>query len=400
MTLNLYDRFHQTARRQPDCPAILGPQVDAVVSYRALDEAMQTVSDRLRAVGVGPGDCVGLHYASSMEYIICTYAIWRCGGCVVPLPTELTGHETAEVCRCIALDYAITSQHTAGNLAPFHAAQPSELFPNALVAPLRAQRQHPSGFEAIHSAFIRFTSGTTGVSKGVVLSHESIAERIRAANDVLSLGPHDRVLWVLSMSYHFTVSIVAYLSLGAAIVFPQNHFAAAVVQALARRRSTLLYASPVHFALLADYPQGGPLPQLRLAISSTSALDNSVAARFCDRYGLAISQALGIIEIGLPCINVQPTPERATSVGKVSPAYRLRMEDLGLGPDLREILLSGPGFLDAYYHPFGTRAEIMPDGWFRTGDVGFLDEEGYLFLKGRSKEVINVMGMKFFSAGR
>lgn len=396
MTLNLYEQFHRTALRQPDSPAVLGPRADAAVTYRALDEAMQEAAGKLRAAGVKPGDCVGLHLASSLEYIICTYAIWRCGGCVVPLPAELTGHERAEILKCLALDHVICARRDADSIAQFLAAQPSELMPQVVVAPLHLQREHPDGFRDIHAAFIRFTSGTTGASKGVVLSHESIDDRIRAANDVLCIGPRDRVLWVLSMSYHFTVSIVAYLSLGAAIVLPANHFAAAVVEAMARHRATLLYASPMHYALLADYAQGRPLPDLRLAVSSTATLDGGVAARFRERYGRAVSQALGIIEIGLPCIHVEATAERATSVGRVLPAYEIRLADIGLGGAAREVQFRGPGMLDAYYEPFRTRDQIMPDGWFRTGDVGRLDEEGYLYLLGRAKEVINVMGMKFF----
>ena len=396
MTLNLYERFQQTARRQPDSPAIVGPQAGATVSYQALDEAVQGACRQLEAAGVNAGDCVGLHLKSSLEYIVCTYAIWRRGGCVVPLPIELTDPETAEICGCLALDHAIYQERSGHRLARFCTGKPRELLPRIAVAPIRRQHEHPRGFAAIHSAFIRFTSGTTGASKGVVLSHQTVSERIAAANDALGIGPRDRVLWVLSMSYHFTVSIVAYLSLGAAIILPANHFAAAVTSAIERQQATLLYASPMHYGLLADYPAGRRLSSLRLAVSSTASLDEQVADRFAQRYGRRISQALGIIEVGLPCIDVNPAPDRPGCVGKVLPAYRWRLEDVGLGPDLKELLLAGRGLLDAYYEPFQTRDEIMAGGWFRTGDIGRFDEEGYLYLHGRCKEVINVMGMKFF----
>jgi len=204
------------------------------------------------------------------------------------------------------------------------------------------------------------------------------------------------VLWVLSMSYHFTVSIVAYLTFGATIVLPENHFAAAITDAVCRSQATLLYASPTHYALLADSPQAAPLPSLRLAVSTTSSLNGGVAATIAERYQLPISQALGIIEAGLPCIHVDPASHRWDSVGRVQLPYRLRLEDIGLGAEHQAILLSGPGFLDAYYDPWQTRSQIMQGGWFRTGDVGFVDRNGYLFLRGRSKDVISVMGMKFF----
>jgi long-chain acyl-CoA synthetase len=72
------------------------------------------------------------------------------------------------------------------------------------------------------------------------------------------------------------------------------------------------------------------------------------------------------------------------------------LERVGLDEHVQEVALSGPGFLDAYYQPWQTRREIMADGWFRTGDLGRFDQEGYLYLAGRSKDVINIMGMKFF----
>jgi long-chain acyl-CoA synthetase len=393
--MNLYQLFCETAARQGTHPAILGPREDSAISYRDLDAAICATSDQLAACGIRPGQCVGLHLPSSQDYITYTYALWRCGACVVPLPMELAAAEKSEICQTLSLEWAITGGAGAAFLDPFRRADAIRLHRDELV-PLRSPRQHPPGFAELNSAFIRFTSGTTGSSKGVVLTHETIDERIRGANVALAIGPRDRILWVLSMSYHFTVSIVAYLTFGATIVLPANHFAAAITAGIERHAATLLYASPVHFALLAEYPLARQLRSLRLAISTTSSLDGRVATRFAERYDLPISQALGIIEIGLPCVHVDPAAQRWDSVGRVLPPYRLRLDDVGLGPDMKEVLLSGPGLLDAYYQPWQTRDEIMPDGWFRTGDVGHVDRDGYLFLRGRSKDVICVMGMKFF----
>ncbi len=98
-----------------------------------------------------------------------------------------------------------------------------------------------------------------------------------------------------------------------------------------------MYAAPTHWEWLADYPEASPLPGLRLVISTTSALDRQVARRFHHRYGLPVTQALGIIEVGLPCINLDFAAEKNDSVGRVLPAYELRMEDIGLAGTLREI---------------------------------------------------------------
>jgi long-chain acyl-CoA synthetase len=394
MTINMYDLFHETAQRQPNYPVVLGPLAGATLTYRQLDEAIVSASDQLKDAGVHPGACVGLHFPSSRDYIVWNYAIWRCGGCVVPIPTELSPNEKREICRQIAVTHLLSQQKVPAFAQEFKAGESSKLVGGADLMRLTSPQTHPPGFAALNAAFIRFTSGTTGASKGVVLSHESIQERIGAANTALQIGPADRIVWVLSMSYHFTVSIVAYLTFGATIVLPANHFAQALLAATETSEATILYASPAHYAFLADAPLGGSLSGLRLAISTTSTLDAKVAGNFERRYARPISQALGIIEIGLPAINC--TGSRPESVGPVLPAYELRLEDAGLGPELQEVLLRGPGFLDAYYHPWQTRSQIMPDGWFRTGDVGHLDSEGRLCLRGRLKDVISVMGMKFF----
>jgi long-chain acyl-CoA synthetase len=379
---------------QPEKPAILGPNQQ--FSYRRLNEAIEASAQSLRGAGIRQGDCVGLHMPSGSNYIVFTYAVWRCGGCAVPLPVELAAAEKQEICREIKLDFVVAEWRAPSFLEPFRRDRPVELASGLFATPVASPREHPPGFDAINGAFIRFTSGTTGTSKGVVLSHETIFDRIQAANEVLKIGPDDRVLWLLSMAYHFAVSIVSYLSFGAAIVLPHNQLAPAMLESIRRHSVTLIYGSPTHYSWLAGCEHDGGLAGVRLALSTTTALESQIAERFHRRFGMPVMQALGIIEVGLPFINIDFAADRPGAVGRVLPAYRLRLEDVGLGPGLKEILVGGKGFLDAYYRPWRSRAEIMPDGWFRTGDLGELDDDGCLFIRGRSKEVISVGGMKFF----
>ena len=394
--MNLYEVFLETAQRQPDRPALVGPRSRDAISYRELNKSICETSDRLRGAGVGPGTSVGLHCSSGRDYIILNYAVWRCGGCVVPIPPELAEPEKQEVCRTISMEFVLNETGTLSFLKPFQRAPGVELSPRCILTPITSPRGHPAGFEKINAAFIRFTSGTTGTSKGVVLSHETVFDRISAANDVLRIGPSDRVIWLLSMSYHFTVSIVGYLTFGATIVLPANHFAEVVLGATVEHGGTLIYASPIHYAWMAKSTFRGELPSVRMAVSTTTALDVDTAKSFYERFHLPLTQALGVIEIGLPCINIDFPLDRSEAVGRVLPAYRLRLDDVGLGDNLKEIVFSGKGFLDAYYDPWRPRSQIMPDGWFHTGDVGELDSEGCLFIRGRIKEVISVAGMKFF----
>jgi long-chain acyl-CoA synthetase len=394
--VNLSDLLSQTARRQPDHPAVLGPGPEDRLCYRQLAEAIRVAGDRLRTLGVRPGDCVGLHLPSGTDYIVLTYAVWQCGGCAVPIPVELAAAEKEQILRDIAVGFVVSVRRASAFLAPVRRGEADEILPGVVAGPVTRRRDHPAGFSDVNSAFIRFTSGTTGASKGVVLAHETIHDRIRAANEVLRIGPADRVVWLLSMSYHFAVTIVGYLSSGAAVVLPPNHFARAVLDSARRHGATLVYGSPAHYAWLAACDEAGRLPSLRLALSTTAAMDPRTAGAFRRQFGLPVAQVLGIIEVGLPFINTDFAADRPGAVGRVLPAYRLRMDDVGLGPDLTEVLLSGPGFLDAYYQPWQPRAAVMPDGWFRTGDVGELTADGCLTLRGRVKDVISVLGMKFF----
>src|SRR5690606_31031421 len=148
------------------------------------------------------------------------------------------------------------------------------------MTPLKPLRSAPSDLKSLNPAFVRFTSGTTATAKGVVLSHQTIAERIDAANEALRLTADDRIVWLLSMAYHFTVSIVSYLSIGAAIILPKRNLADSVLDSIKRYQGTVLYGSPQHYAWLAYYPTASSIASLRLAISTTAPLDCFTASAF------------------------------------------------------------------------------------------------------------------------
>jgi long-chain acyl-CoA synthetase len=396
MSLNLDTVFQETARQQPRHAAIVGSRAAERLSYRELDQAIARAARELRRSGLRSGDCVGLHFPSGRDYIIFTYAIWRNGGSVVPIPIELRPAEKHEIARKISLDLVLSQSRNLSDVAPLIAASPVQLGDNGWAGRALKLRDPPGPLARMNPAFIRFTSGTTADSKGVVLSHETINDRILAANQAIAAGPQDRIVWVLSMAYHFAVSIVSYLSFGATIVLPGNVFAPAILAAARERSATIIYASPTHFQWLADCDEAGRISALRLAISTTAPLDRATAESFQNRFGLPLTQALGIIEVGLPFINIDFAATKPESVGRVLPAYELQLKDVGLGPNRREITLRGHGILDAYYDPFQPREEILADGWFATGDIGELDADGCLFLRGRAKELISVMGLKFF----
>ena len=362
-------------RHSDDAPAIVHER--GTLSYRALHERVGRIAAGLKAHPHWPrADIprVALSFPSGPDYIAIALAILEAGGCFLPVPDELTPVERAALLGTTAADLLVTGESKLERLT--HAAAPA--FP---VAELNA----------LHPAFIRFSSGTTGEAKGIVLSHSSLLERITAANQVLRIGRGDRVLWMLPMAHHFAVSIVLYLYFGATTVLvppgqPQGLFKPARDHGV-----TVIYGSPYHFAMLAAEGDAGRLPELRLAVSTAFALPESTARLFLEKFGQPLRQGLGIIEAGLPMLNVDAAKSKPTSVGKPAPAFAAMLDE-----ETGELLLEGPGMLDAYLSPWRTRDAILEDDWLRTGDIAERDEDGCYFLRGRIRSVINVGGLKCF----
>jgi len=187
---------------------------------------------------------------------------------------------------------------------------------------------------------------------------------------------------------------------GAHVLLCRDTLPGALLESIRRLRPTVLYASPLHFERLGNLEPRGPLAGVRVALSTSAPISAAVMERFAAAHGVSVSQAYGIIEAGLPCINLGADGVPATSVGRPVPGYDVAV----LGDDgrpvasgaLGEIALRGPGLFSAYYAPWRLRADVERGGWFLTGDLGWRDEGGAVHLKGRKKAVIFVAGLKFF----
>ena len=374
---------------------------DSTLTYGELLERVAEVSQWLR---LAPGfrECgaprVGLVCENGVNYIILALGILKAGGCFVPLAEELTAVEQAEVIARTGLCGLVSTkllEGLGGN------GYPPETRTGARWVPLvRASLGCEELLAALDPAFIRFSSGTTGQSKGVVLSHRRLRERIEAANAGLGIGPGDRVLWMLPMAHHFAVSIVLYLYHGACTVIGSSHLAAEILRTARETRATVLYAAPFHHALLAADPSDEGWPDLRLAVSTAAPLSERVAHGFLKKFGKPLVQGMGIIEVGLPLLNTGGAGDSPLAVGRPLPAYDVELRDdegLPVTPGRTgELWIKGPGMFDAYLSPWQPCAEICVEGWFATGDIAATDAAGRVFLKGRKKSVINVSGMKVF----
>lgn len=396
--LNLAECFFHQAEQQPNHPLILRQEAGDSTSYAEFRADIQALAEQLKDAGIQRGSNIGIHYPSGSHYIAFVYAVWVCGAFVTPIPMELTPAEKQQIFEYVHIDAVISHTRMTAQVSANLHGDSIPLLHQAVVTQARSYCTPPAELMDVNPAFIRFTSGTTGDAKGVVLSHEAIYERIHAANKVLNINEQDRILWLLSMDYHFAVSIVAYLTFGASIILPKNSFGVTLLNAANQHNATFIYGSPTHYMLMVQDDNGIELPKaLRVAIVTTTALSTDAANAFYQRFNRVLNETYGIIELGLPAINMSQSRAKQGSVGKITPDYELRLEMIDQH-DYGEITVRSKGMLDAYYSPWRSRESILAEqgGWFHTGDLGKLDADGFLYIVGRSKEMISVGGMKFF----
>jgi len=387
-------------RALPDRPALVSGNQQW--SYGELLDCVAGAAawlDSLPEFPRGAHPRIGLACANGVDYIVLALGILKAGGCLVPLAEELTEVEREEVIERTGLHGIV--------LGPAEQWRRESALPEnthrsgtAWIGLDNASIAEEAAFAALDPAFIRFSSGTTGRSKGVVLGHRALRERITAANAGLAIGPSDRVLWMLPMAHHFAVSIVLYLYQGACTILGPSHLAEDVLEAAERHRATVVYGSPFHYALLAADEGQFAWPDLRLAVSSAAPLPAATAAAFFARYGKRLVQGLGIIEVGLSILNLDGAATAATAIGRPLPDFEVELRDLdgrALPPGhIGELWIKGPGMFDAYLSPWQTLDEVCTNGWFATGDLAETDEAGHLHLRGRKKSVLNIAGMKVF----
>lgn len=393
--MTVLEPIREHARARPDHAAmrIAGSGATRSVSYAALVRRFDAGADRLRAAGVRKGDRCGLSAAQGAGFVEEALSILASGACLVPIPDAASASALEHFARDAHLHHVV---HEAAGADGFACRSRADV--------PAVDGAGDEAFRALEPAYLRFTSGTTSTRKGVILSHGRIAERLEAANQGLGVGPDDRIVWLLPMAHHFVVSILLYLRFGATVLLPAGTLARPVLELASKEGGTILYASPFHHHLLASDSSGISLDRVRLAVSTAEGLRPDVAARFRERFGLPLSQALGIIEVGLPVLNRDEALTKPLALGRPLPAYDVWLrgeagdpvEAPGSPERTGEICIRGPGLFDAYLSPWTPSASLLqPDG-FRTGDQGWFDEDGTLWLAGRRANRINMAGMKFF----
>ncbi len=367
------------------------------MSYNDLIYAAQEIAGLLKKEGVTAYHRVCLLCDNSIDYVVLSLAVLSISAVIVPISPEHTKEEIKHILSEISADFLLFKKDFYRCDKADKFISPCLLAKTFFIKKIPVSKKVPREYYKINPAFIRFSSGTTGDSKGVVLSHETIMERTDAADKGLRITSEDSILWVLSMSFHFVVSILLFLRRGATIILCHHPFPDALIESINKYKATFIYASPFHYDLLINSDLLSPesLDSVRLAVSTTTKLSDRTAAAFLPKFGFCLAQAYGIIEVGLPFVNLSANHNKRNSVGQILPDYEVKIvnqNEAGVGM----IYVKGKGLLDAYFSPWQNREDILEDGWFITGDLGKIDEDNFLTIVGRKQNVINFIGIKIF----
>ena len=395
--MNVFETLARSARQWPDRAAII--DAGGSLDYQSLWREVEALRVQLERLGVSKGQGVGVRARNGRAFVIGALAALGCGAVIMPIHHQMKPAEMADMLAraplCAILDdgsgpaqagQTVTLENPGGNGLRF----------TRLDGP-----QPPLAPGIKDAAFVRFTSGTTGQSKGVVLTHRDVLERTQAANAGLGLTCDDTILWVLPMAYHFYVSIILYLEVGAAVVVNTDYLAENILDAAAKHQATFLYVTPMHVRMLTSEKSGRVLPpSLKRVMSVSSRLDPQAARDFQARYHVPVSQGFGIIEVGLPIMNLAEAAEHPEAIGRPVPGFEAMIVDESVKPlpegETGQLALRGPGIFSGYLNPPRSRAEVLHDGWFLTGDLAHRDHGGRIVLDGRTSSVMHVAGHKVF----
>ena len=242
---------HQTALRLPDHVAVYDHA--GVVTYKQLSDRVNACAEWLASIGVRPGMGVGVMGANSRDFVVLCFAVMQRGAVVLPLSSQLSDEELSNTIQTSGLHVLVFDEHCR---VSFNNAMVSDISDLSLkwnhVFFRNREAEVSIAPHVPDAALIRFTSGTTGSAKGVILSHQTINERTAAAAPSLQLSEQDSVLWVLSMAFHFVVSIITYVRCGCSIIINKDFLASAMLEEAERYQATFIYASPMHIRLLAN----------------------------------------------------------------------------------------------------------------------------------------------------
>src|SRR3982075_4232656 len=411
--MNVAEWLGATARLRPDAPALLtGFDLDA--DYATFARRAAAIGAELaRTYDIQAGDRVGLFATNCTQYLECLYGIWWIGAVAIPINAKLHGREAAWICSDAGAKLTFVSDDTTEALAEAKSELPAAMKTLSMDSEdyltMTGGEGTPTPFprEVNDLAWLFYTSGTTGRPKGVMLSHGNlVAMSLCYLADVDQATPNDASLYAAPISHGAGLYNFPHVRMGGRHVIPESRgFDPDEVLNLGRQLdNVVIFAAPTMVRRLVDAAKkrgengegiraiiygGGPmyLADIRDAIAT-------MGQRFVQIYGQGESP-MTITSLSREWHKASDHPrylERLASVGPAQSVMSVRIT----GPDGKQLAAGETGEIEAkgaavmlgYWNNPKASAEALKDGWLRTGDVGRLDQDGFLTLSDRSKDVI------------
>ncbi|GAA4490438.1 long-chain fatty acid--CoA ligase [Rhodococcus olei] len=397
-TLSLAAVPAESARKYPDKVAVVDGAVR--LTYRRLWERARSVAAGLHAHGVRPGDRVALMMGNVADFPVNYYGILAAGAVVVPVHLLLTATEVAFVLQDSDAKLVVCHEPTASVAGP---AAAEAGVPVATGADIEGAEPIPHHVTRSpdDAAVIFYTSGTTGTPKGAVLTHlNMVMNATVAAVDAHDVRSSDVVLGCLPLFHAFgqTVSMNATFRMGATVVLLTRFSGDGVIETMVREGVDVFHGVPtMYIALLEATRTSRSLPVLRNCLSGGASLPVTVLEAFSTAFSATVFEGYGLSETApVACANQAAFGARAGTVGQPIWGVDVEIADaeteeaiVAQPPDtLGEIVIRGHNVFSGYLNRPGATAEALVDGWFRTGDLGTKDAEGFVTIVDRKKDVI------------
>jgi malonyl-CoA/methylmalonyl-CoA synthetase len=353
-----------------------------------LEDRSRMVAGRLASLGLVPGDRVILSASASLELLVSYVALHRLGTVIVPMNSSYGPQEIAHIVTNTSPKAAIVDDSHRGELIRQAAG-------NDTLPVLGCDVAVPTYKEPITDlanrstpALICHTSGTTGVPKGAVLSSGNLLASAEAIRIAWRWTPEDRLALTLPL-FHLHglgVGLNGTLLAGASVILLDHFDANSLAEQLTKHSATLFFGVPtMYHRLVQSDSASAALRALRLCVSGSAPLPSDLHRAFLVATGQAILERYGMTETVMNLSNPYDGERRAGTVGFPLPGVDMRLSEGTEG----EIQLRGPNVFEGYWaRPEATAEVFTADGWFRSGDLGAIDDEGYVHIVGRSKELI------------
>jgi long-chain acyl-CoA synthetase len=405
--VNISNLLLESTVRRPKHPAIRF--IERTITYEELNWEVDRLSHGLVRAGLHPGDVCVLMMPNSTDWAIVYYALAKVGAVVLPVNFLYRVGELEHIFKDSGArafighkDYLEQPRQVMSHLPEMDLRIAQGISPNQGFIPLEELfvdkgAFHPYPTQDNDTWAIIYTSGTTGHPKGAMLTHYNLANNAMTVADMRSTDPGDVVFGVLPLFHIFgqTSAFNSSIYLGLTIRLWAHFDAEELFLAIEEEESSILIAVPTILNRLVELADVRPPRQsgLRFCISGGASLPVEVLRRFEDRFHTTIYEGYGLTECSPVCVeNPFGRQTRPGSIGLPIPGFEARIvndqdEDVPIG-EVGELIIRGPGVMRGYFNQPGATAETLRGGWLHTGDLARMDEERYIYIVDRKKEMI------------